>query len=234
MSNQALAALKAFDNGNTSIIDEQIVKKQITISSVVNAINYLEIEISNGCTTSVKVLAHLLSCSPDDVSGDGGWLDELRNDQLHKAYDSLNTGWVYVLANKYIPELLKIGYTSQCVKERARQISSTTGVPVAYKTLFSFKTIHCKDVESLVHKKLDKYRVNESREFFKCSAGMAAKACQSAVRSIHHKYGLSEEGKALRGTDYFPDQDYAIYISERFDKDPEDFFAEKQQIEGPF
>ena len=40
--------------------------------------------------------------------------------------------WVYVLSNPSTPDLLKIGYTKKLPEERAKQISSSTGVALTY------------------------------------------------------------------------------------------------------
>ena len=74
--------------------------------------------------------------------------------------------WVYVLENKQMPGLLKIGYTKLTPDERAKQISNATGVPLPYKVAWAYRCFNGELLESEVHHALKKYRVNNQREFF--------------------------------------------------------------------
>ena len=75
-------------------------------------------------------------------------------------------GRVYVLSNKAMPGLLKIGYTMNTVESRAKELASATGVPSEF---FIEYQVECRDaagVEALVHQSLNNSRHNNSREFF--------------------------------------------------------------------
>lgn len=75
-------------------------------------------------------------------------------------------GRVYVLSNKAMPGLLKIGFTMNTVEGRVKELSSATGVPSEF---FIEYQVECRDpagVEALVHESLHNSRHNNSREFF--------------------------------------------------------------------
>jgi|TARA_B110000908_G_scaffold2427_1_gene3287 hypothetical protein len=77
--------------------------------------------------------------------------------------------WVYVLSNPASPGLLKIGYTKKFPEERAKQISSATGVALPYKVEWAYQCFNGEMVEREVHHKLKAQRINSSKEFFQVS-----------------------------------------------------------------
>lgn len=77
--------------------------------------------------------------------------------------------WVYVLSNPTSPGLLKIGYTKKSPEERAKQISSATGVALPYKVEWAYQCFNGEMVEREVHHKLKAQRINNSKEFFQIS-----------------------------------------------------------------
>lgn len=81
---------------------------------------------------------------------------------LNKDYDS----WVYIFSNPAIPNMFKIGYTKQTPDERAKQLSSSTGVAMPYKVEWAFHCFNGEALEREVHNSLESYRVNNNREFF--------------------------------------------------------------------
>jgi hypothetical protein len=83
--------------------------------------------------------------------------------------------WVYILSNPTSPGLLKIGYTKKLPEERARQISSATGVALPYKVEWAYQCFNGEMVEREVHHKLKAQRVNNSKEFFQISLEEAKK-----------------------------------------------------------
>lgn len=81
---------------------------------------------------------------------------------LDKDYDS----WVYIFSNPAIPNMLKIGYTRLTPDERAKQLSSATGVAMPYKVEWAFHCFNGEALEREVHNSLEGYRVSNNREFF--------------------------------------------------------------------
>lgn len=74
--------------------------------------------------------------------------------------------YVYILSNPSIPNIYKIGYTGKRPEERAKQISSATGVPTPYKVEFAFKCHDGESAEREIHKALAYCRVTANKEHF--------------------------------------------------------------------
>ncbi|MCU8282602.1 GIY-YIG nuclease family protein, partial [Vibrio vulnificus] len=62
-------------------------------------------------------------------------------------------------------EIIKIGITTGSVENRISQLY-TTGVPYRYRVLKEVETYNYALLEQSLHKLLDPFRVNRSREFF--------------------------------------------------------------------
>lgn len=92
-----------------------------------------------------------------------------------------NEGWVYVLSNKSMPGMLKIGLTTREPDQRARELSGSTGVPTPFVIEHSRYVSDCKAVEREIHQRLDRYRVGKNREFFQMTVADATRAVDSAA-----------------------------------------------------
>ncbi len=80
---------------------------------------------------------------------------------------------VYVLANSAMPDIVKIGKTTQAdVKTRMNQLY-TTGVPVPFECVFAIEVTDCSKVESALHIVFGPNRINPNREFFKIDSEQA-------------------------------------------------------------
>ena len=93
-------------------------------------------------------------------------------------------GYVYILENDSMPGLVKIGNTARSTHERAKKLSNATGVPTPFKVVFELSSDKYERLEREVHSKLDRYRVGDNREFFKCTAEIAIKA----IKEIHSEH----------------------------------------------
>ena len=85
-----------------------------------------------------------------------------------KVKNTASKGMVYVLTNDYMPGIVKIGYTTQSIKERLKELDKT-GVPWPYKCHFAIETSRYKEIEQYAHNAFADYRIRENREFFKVS-----------------------------------------------------------------
>ena len=65
-------------------------------------------------------------------------------------------GFVYILENKSLPGLLKIGCTTKDPHERAKEISGGTGVTIPFQVTYLWSSRNCFEHESFVHEKLKK------------------------------------------------------------------------------
>lgn len=75
-------------------------------------------------------------------------------------------GYIYILHNPGHPvNLFKIGLTTKTVEERAKQLSGTPSVD-RFLIAHSWPVNDCILAEKIIHQALEKYRINEKREFF--------------------------------------------------------------------
>jgi hypothetical protein len=74
---------------------------------------------------------------------------------------------VYVLTNPAMPNLTKIGKTTQGDVETRLSQLYTSGVPVPFECAFACQVRDCTEVESALHLAFGNTRVNPKREFFK-------------------------------------------------------------------
>ncbi len=79
---------------------------------------------------------------------------------------SLGEGYLYILSNKSIPGILKIGYTDRTPQERVKEINSATGVITNWYVANSFACRSPKVIESLVHTQLKDCRITNNKEGF--------------------------------------------------------------------
>lgn len=100
-------------------------------------------------------------------------------------------GYVYILTNPAMPNMVKVGMTTDSPEARAKTLSSTTGVPQPFRVAWYASVDDCAAVEGAVKRALNRHRVNGRREFF-------AVTVQDARRSIE----AAAAGRIGRG--YFP------------------------------
>lgn len=74
---------------------------------------------------------------------------------------------VYVLTNEAMPGLVKIGLTNESVEARLTQLSSHTGVPLAFECYFAAEVKDGWRIEKTLHQLFAEARINPKREFFR-------------------------------------------------------------------
>ena len=99
---------------------------------------------------------------------DGGVIDEeIDTEGLEKL--EAGVGTMYVLGThlytKEGEEIVKIGITTGSVDARINQLY-TTGVPFRFRVIKEFETKNYYELEQALHRLLEPYRINRSREFF--------------------------------------------------------------------
>ena len=94
-------------------------------------------------------------------------------------------GWVYVLINKAMPALVKVGYSTKDPSLRADELNGT-GLPYQFQVAYDVLVIGPRDVEQQVHRQLELHK--EAKEFFRVTPSEAA----TAIRSV-----ISSQGKAI-------------------------------------
>ena len=73
---------------------------------------------------------------------------------------------VYILTNPVIPDLIKVGRTTN-LEERVRSLSSHSGVPVPFEVYYACVVNDSAKVEKHIHDGFGDHRVNPRREFFR-------------------------------------------------------------------
>lgn len=87
-------------------------------------------------------------------------------------------GWVYIITNKAMPGLIKVGYSTKDPQLRARELGGT-GVPHPFIVEADFLCFSPRAVEKKVHAELEEFR--EGKEWFRCAASVAINAINRYV-----------------------------------------------------
>ncbi len=74
---------------------------------------------------------------------------------------------IYVLTNEAMPGLIKIGLTADSVEARLTNLSSPTGVPLAFECYFAAEVTEGARIEKTLHQLFAEFRINPKREFFR-------------------------------------------------------------------
>ena len=119
-----------------------------------------------------------------------------------------NFGFVYVLGNKAMPGLFKVGCTERSPFERARQLSKATGVPHPFEVYFHIEVEDHQYVERLIHARLNGCRSNQCREFFTDLKSIVAHLYYYPDRLAFSDPFIGENGdgviEAVNGDDFRP------------------------------
>ena len=85
-----------------------------------------------------------------------------------------DSGYVYVLINPSMENLVKIGKTKREPNERAKELSSTTGVPTPFIVVYDCYFESCSEAEIFVHTYLENkgFRVSSIENFLKSQLKM--------------------------------------------------------------
>jgi len=107
------------------------------------------------------------------------------------------SGYIYILQNNSHDNLvLKIGFTTVKPEVRAKQLYwGSTGVPEHFDIAVAFSVGDCKAAEAEVHRRLDSYRINRNREFFRIEPRVAQAVVLSTCESINK--GLSQPAPSM-------------------------------------
>ncbi len=103
--------------------------------------------------------------------------------------DAGSRGWVYVLSNKAMPGLLKIGFSTKDPMDRAVELEGT-GVPFSFVLEYDVLVQDPRSVEVNTHRSLSQR--HEAKEFFRTSVDDAISAIK-AVMAEQGKQAFSEQ-----------------------------------------
>jgi hypothetical protein len=123
------------------------------------------------------------------LDDEGGWQSVvyLANAVLDPSGAVRASEYVYVLVNKSVPNMVKIGMTTNTPDERARQISAATGVATPWISVFSYACYRSDLLEEEIHDHLKSHRVNTHREMFAIDSHTA----QQVIEELGYKYSTA-------------------------------------------
>lgn len=104
-----------------------------------------------------------------------------------------NPGYVYILSNESLKGL-KIGYTQNCPYDRSADLY-TTGVPTEFVVEKFFFVEDAPLCEELVHNRLTRHRISESREFFRIELDKAVRVVEQAIDDLRERLWSKNELK---------------------------------------
>lgn len=113
----------------------------------------------------------------------------------------LENGYIYVLINPSMDGLVKIGRTSISPEERARQLSTSTGVPTPFVVVYSALFDDCVKTELFIHTYLEDkgFRLSKNREFFE----IPVKEAIDAVILAKETFGEADSVISIENKDFF-------------------------------
>lgn len=106
-------------------------------------------------------------------------------------------GWVYVISNRAMPGIIKLGYSTKDPALRAQELNHT-GSPHPYSVEYETLVWDPYSLEQRVHKML--YSKLEGKEWFKCTVHEAINAIQAAYTDcfiLENFLGVDENSAQL-------------------------------------
>jgi len=176
-----LQILRDYELGLNDRLNNEIGIKHVDQQAVAKALTLL----ADSHSSKEEVLTALIGASNLDELDINQYFISLQYDVLLDTISSMSSGFIYVLVNKSMPGLLKIGFTTDSAYKRAKALSKPTGVPSEFRVLFSLPVIFCHQVEKNVHCDLAEYRSNKNREFFDCDPLMALDVIERNIDQIN-------------------------------------------------
>lgn len=79
---------------------------------------------------------------------------------------SAERGYIYCMTSASMPDLYKIGASTNHPLERAKQLTMSTSAASPFFVAYHRHVIFPFQVEAVIHRILKEHRVNDSREFF--------------------------------------------------------------------
>ncbi|WP_445989686.1 GIY-YIG nuclease family protein [Chromobacterium haemolyticum] len=125
------------------------------------------------------------------------------------------SGHIYILSNPSLKSnWVKIGLTQTNVEKRKKSLSKSSSIPLDFIIEYECTVNDVKTAERRIHLLLEKYRVNESKEFFDLPLKNAIKICQYVTAyeveddSICNDIGLHRN---ILGAHYGPEVTFRLH-----------------------
>jgi hypothetical protein len=106
-------------------------------------------------------------------------------------------GWVYIITNKAMPYIVKVGYSTKDPELRAAELNHT-GSPHPYVVEYEVLVEGPRHVERKVHERLSNERENQNKEWFRCTTEEAVAAIKAVVgtKALVENYKRADRAKA--------------------------------------
>ncbi|WP_322079243.1 GIY-YIG nuclease family protein [Burkholderia cepacia] len=99
--------------------------------------------------------------------------------------DADNCGFIYVMRSAaHERDIFKVGLTRRTSDIRSAELSRTTGSPDLFLVVQEWAVADCVAVERAVHQRLEKYRINPKREFFRAPYNVIFSAIDETIREL--------------------------------------------------
>ena len=96
-----------------------------------------------------------------------------------------------------MPGLIKIGCSRAHPLERTRQLSASTSTPTPFVLAFHRRVRDPFGTEALIHQRLNEFRANESREFFRVSLRKAIEEIERFEEVVEEVAQMEDEVKKI-------------------------------------
>ena len=132
-------------------------------------------------------------------------------------------GYIYVLSNPCMPNLVKIGFTTRNIEERIAELNSSTGVPEPFVIEAIFSSAEPERDEQIIHTELDENRTNKNREFFQIEPLTVVNKLEKILGIPPDYNGIAEREKVCRKEEekYIEQKHNALLVHEIFVEDPD-------------
>ena len=110
----------------------------------------------------------------------------------------MTAGWVYVITNPSMPELVKVGFTTRHPKKRAQELNGT-GVPHSFVAEYAIRVEDPDALERAVHDHLRQLGLGVDKEWFKCTKERAlAVILEIGAEEVLDRYCAEDEARRLK------------------------------------
>lgn len=104
--------------------------------------------------------------------------------------EGVEPGFVYLLTNRSMPGLVKIGHTTREIGTRVRELNAPTGIPTPFDVILDVFVRDSAKAEHLAHEQLASHRISTNREFFQVPTSTAIQAIYRAVQEVNEEKNL--------------------------------------------
>jgi hypothetical protein len=96
----------------------------------------------------------------------------------------MSAGFVYILVNARMPDIIKIGASERHPQVKADELSAASGVPAPFVVAYYYGVADWAAAEALVHESLGKHRVSQDREFFAADVRVVARLIEQVAGDL--------------------------------------------------